>query len=75
MYRKCNIHNMHNIFPEKMRIKYLNLLLQNIPHDKIDAEMYSDFRHFISVQLTDLQYKPPTFEQPQREDNILYEQI
>lgn len=75
MYNACNIHNMHNIFPEKIRIKYLHLLMQNIPRERIDDIIYADFRHFISVQLTDLQYLPPTFEQPQREDNIFYEQI
>ena len=37
--------------------------------------MYSSFTHFISIQLTDLQYIPPTFDQPQRVDNIFYEQI
>ena len=75
MYNTCTIHNMHRIFPEKIRIKYLHLLMQNIPRENIDDIIYADFKHFISVQLTDLQYIPPTFEQPQRNDNIFYEQI
>jgi hypothetical protein len=75
MYNACNIHNMHKIFPEKIRIKYLHLLMQNISREKIDEIILADFKHFISVQLTDLQYIPPTFEQPQRVDNIFYEQI